>query len=201
MKNKKSKIRKIIGASVFTGLAVAFIMAMLLNANISDVITNQPLKQKDMSWNKANLPFLAEAPGADNTTPAGLESGVMNSYVSKLTETYASNLTDVWGSTATNDSSAGTDIPYDVNHELCVKVRWNKTHAYDTAWNLSLVRAYVNCSTCDPAVSAELAEETEIGHNDSFIWVNYHIDNSDTGYSVDRGDSVDSVAWTFEYYG
>jgi len=207
MKNKKVKIRKLIGASVVSGLAIAFTMAILLGTNVSNVVVNNPEAEVNtMKWNRINLPLLAESPEADASPEAGA-SGVLVAYVAKLTADYADNLTDVWGSTNTNDSSAGTDIPYTVNHELAVKVRWNKTHAYnETAgdWDLTFVRAYVNCSACDPEVSAVIADETEINPGETsgdFIYVHYSIDNSDTGYSIDRGDSVDSVAWNFEYYG
>jgi len=194
---KRKAIKKVIGASIITGVFVAMATMILISDDLGVILTPE-IEKKEMSFKPAVLPFLKEAPGAD-ADPGGLASGVMNSYVSKLTETYAANLTDVWGSTTLNESSAGSDIPYNVNHELCVKVRWNKTHAYDTAWNLSLVRAYVNCT--DLTLSGELAEETEIGHNDSFIWVNYHVDNSNAGFNLDRGDTVSDVNWNFEYYG
>jgi len=200
---KKEKKAKILKAGVLSGLLIAMAMTVVYNPNIEniaeDVFTPQPEVTKG-EWKKIQLPILFEAPEADNDPGAGA-SGVLVSYVSKLTADYASNLTDVWGSTATNDSSAGTDIPYDVNHELAVKVRWNKTHAYDDEWNLSLVRAYVNCSECAPSVSSVEATEQAIATSGDYYYVHYYIDNSGTGYSIERGGSVSSVSWNFEYYG
>jgi len=201
---KKEKKAKILKAGLVSGLLITMALTILVNPNVENIAEDVLTPQHEISkgeWKHISLPFVAEEPGADNDPGAGA-SGVLNSYVAKLTANWDANLTDVWGSTGTNGSSAGTDIPYDVNHELGVLVRWNKSHAYDTAWNLSLVRAYVNCSECDPAVSAVSATEAGVTAGDAtYIYVHYYIDNSGTGYSIGRGDTVSSVSWNFEYYG
>jgi hypothetical protein len=196
MKNKKA-IKKIIGASFITGFLFATALTIFLSGNVNEDISLTP-EVKTSEWKKVQLPFL----GGD---PAAGASGVHMAYVAVHATTYTGdNLTagEYYASGDTNDTSIGSNVPYDTAHDLVIKVRWNTTHAYNAtagAWDLNLVRCYTNCS--DLSVSAEIAEEAEIGHDASYIWVHYYLDNSDAGFTIDRGEEVESVEWTFEYYG
>lgn len=195
---KKSNVKGIIvGASVSAGFFVTFVTMILLSRNVGYVVENQDLnlvvERREMK--PVVLSWIGDA------DPGGLLSGVINSYVSKLSADYTDNLTadEYYCVSDANDTSCGTDIPYTVNHELGVLVRWNTTCAYDTAWNMSLVRAYVNCS--DHSLSGQICEEHKVADNASFAWVFYWYDASDAGLTMDRGGSIDPVIWNFEYYG
>jgi len=195
---KRKAIKKIFGASFITGVFVAMSALILLSNNVSIVFTPE-LKTETMEYKPIVLPMVGE------NDPGSGASGVLWAYVAVQGTTYTGdNLTagEYYAQGDTNDSSIGSDVPYDTPHDLVMKVRWNTTHAYNAtagAWDLTLVRAYVNCT--DLSISAELAEEDEIGHDANFIYVHYYVDNSDAGYTINRGQTIEDVIWNFEYYG
>jgi len=191
---KRKAIKKVIGASIITGVFVAMATMILITNDVGVVFTPEE-KQIKNTIKPVVLPWLG-----DNDPGAGA-SGVINAYVAVKDTTYtADNLTagEYYATGDTNDTSLGSDIPYDTDHDLVIAVRWNTTHAYNATagdWDLTLVRAYVNCT--DLSLSGEPASEAEIGHDTDFIWVHYYIEDQTIG----RGETVEDVLWNFEYYG
>ncbi|MBD3263568.1 MAG: hypothetical protein GF375_00515 [Candidatus Omnitrophica bacterium] len=191
---KRKAIKKIIGASFISGIFVAMVTVMLLSNN-AGVVFGPEYETEEIKYKPIKLTLLA-----DNDPGAGA-SGVINAYVAVKDTTYtANNLTsgEYYATGDTNDTSLGTDVPYDTDHDLVIAVRWNTTHAYNATagdWDLTLVRAYVNCT--DLSLSGEAASEAEIGHDASYIWVHYYVEDQ----TIDRGETVQDVLWNFEYYG
>jgi len=191
---KRKAIKKIIGASFISGIFVALAASILLTSNVGQVF-GPDYKSEEMNYKPVVLPLLA-----DNDPGAGA-SGVINAYVAVKDTTYTGdNLTagEYYATGDTNDTSLGTNIPYDTDHDLVIAVRWNVTHAYNATagdWDLSLVRAYVNCT--DLTLSGEPAGKAEIGHDNTYIWVHYYIEDQTIG----RGETVENVLWNFEFYG
>ena len=92
------------------------------------------------------------------------------------------------------------NIPHSTAFDIVVKCRANATHAYDTAWNLSLIRCNLTASGA-LTISDVAMSEAQIGSNSTYVWVNYYLDNSGSGYTIGRDDTVTISAIDFEYYG
>jgi len=194
---KRKAIKKFVGASFILGMLLSISFTLILNSDMPDVgvVFTPEVKEERTTFKPVIL-----MPLADNDPGSGA-SGVMTAYVAVKDTTYTGdNLTagEYYEFGETNDTSLGDNVPYDKDHDLVIAVRWNKTHAYNAtegAWNLTLVRAYVNCT--DLSLTAEKCEEAEIGHDDTYIWVHYYIEDQ----TIARSETVEDVIWNFEYYG
>ncbi|GAH13219.1 unnamed protein product, partial [marine sediment metagenome] len=97
-------------------------------------------------------------------------------------------------------SHIGSNVPYGTAVDVIVEVRWNKTHAWDTTWNLSLVRAYANSSVL--SVSGVAMVEAQIATSADYLYVSYFLRDSDggagSGFLLDRGQNVTSFSVNFE---
>jgi len=89
------------------------------------------------------------------------------------------------------------EIAHDCDFDIVIKVRVNKTHAWDgSAFVDSWVRMYINSS--DLSLSSEAMEGPEIGLNDSgkdYIWLYFYVDFSDSGYDFakDQSANIDDI--------
>lgn len=202
MKEKKYVKYKKAGASlgIFVVFA-AFVFVLLIVANTGNVIVSDSVdyETRTGSFKQVILQFLG-----DNNPGAGA-SGVMEVHVNATntsTTPYSSNLTNTttYASGDVNNSHIGSDVPYETAFDVIVEVRWNKTHAYDTAWNLSLVRAYANSSVL--GVTAIQMEEQQIATSTDYLYVSYFLRDSDggagTGFTIARGENVTSFSVNFE---
>jgi len=141
---------------------------------------------------------------AAEANPGAGASGILEVFIVDHSQapSYTSNLTEG----AAYDLGHGVDsfsieIPHSTAFDIVVKCRANTTHAYDSAWNLSLIRCNLT-ATGDLSIGPlEGMTEYQIGSNSTYIWVNYVLDNGGSGYTIGRDDSVTISAIKFEYYG
>jgi len=188
-------------AGVLVGMTVGLIcMAVFMYGLSLDTVVVED-EYREMTWRRISLPFLGDA------DPGSGASGVLEVYVNATNLTvgsteYNTNLTTGYETGTVNNSHIGSDVPYDTAFDVIVKVRWNKTHAYDTAWNLSLVRAYANSS--DLGVTAIQMNETSIVEATDFVYVHYYLHDADggvgTGFTIAEGVNVTSFSVNFESY-
>jgi len=119
---------------------------------------------------------------------AGTNSGICGFYVFETGSTYTANLTSgdagyVGGGSAIN----ATDI--DVNHtiglDLIVWARFNNT---DSGLDVQFVRC--NLTWTGNITSTTAPDHTYvISAEGDFLWVNFVWDNSDAGYTINRGQT------------
>jgi len=94
------------------------------------------------------------------------------------------------------------NIPHSTAFDIVVKCRANATHAYNSTgskWETDWIRCILNATGA--ITINENMNETEITNNSNYIWVNYWIDNSGSGYTIGRDEAVDIGTINFEYYG
>ena len=202
MKNKKeNRYRK---AGVGLGIFAIFVLVLLVVANTGNVIVDDgvDVEIRTGSHKDVFLPFLGT-----NDPGAGL-SGVLNVFVNATNTSvapYTSNLTGAYETGDVNNSHIGSDVPYAVGFDVIVQVRFNKSHAYDSAWNLSLVRAYANSTVL--GVTAIQMVEAQITDSADYLYVSYFLRDNDggagTGFVIGSGVNVTGFAVNFEsfYYG
>lgn len=196
MKHKKSG-RK---AGILSGIIIGFIVALLFFSSIGNVVMDKPeFVEREIRYRRVFLDWLGEA------TPGSGASGVLEVYVNNTNTSaspYDSNITGALADGDVNNSHIESDVPYGTAFDVVLKVRWNKTHAYDTAWNLSLVRAYANCTVL--GVTSIPMEETEINESTDYVYVHYFLRDNDggagSGFTIAEGVNVTGFAVVFESY-
>lgn len=180
-------MKLLLGSALVTALVIGAVTAMMLLYPIQEVTVMPP---KPRTW---------QAVGDAN--PGSGASGVLVVYVyphQSDPSTYDSNI-----STATayewNDglnASLGTDVPYDTAFDIVVKVRYNKTHAWNTTghlWELGWIMGNMTCS--DLSIGAdELMNESNITASDTFIWIHYYLQDTGGGggggFTITHGQNV-----------
>lgn len=186
---------KIVKAGVIGGLLSCLVFVVLIIANINPaVVDNSGVEVEKMVWGGIVLPFLG-----DNNPGAG-KSGVMYSWVNATGDDYSDNVTGYYATGDDNNSHISSNIPYATAIDVGLLVRWNKTHAFDTVWNLSLVRAYANCTVL--SVSGQIMVEGNVTDSADYLYVNYFLRDSDggagTGFTITEGQNVTSFSVNFE---
>jgi len=101
-----------------------------------------------------------------------------------------------------NDTGLSINIPHSTAFDIVVKCRANATHAYNSTgskWETDWIRCILNATGA--ITINENMNEIEIANNSNYIWVNYWVDNSGSGYTIDRDETVNVGTIKFEYYG
>ena len=198
MKKEKSKVRK---AGVMLGM-VGLVACIMVLANTGNVVVNDGY---DVEIVERTGPFTLVPMGTAD--PGVGASGVLNVFVNATNTSaapYTSNLTGAYETGDVNNSHIGSDVPYSTGVDVVVQVRWNKTHAYDSAWNLSLVRAYANSTVL--GVTAIQMVEAQITDSADYLYVSYFLRDNDggagTGFVLTEDQNVTSFSVNFEslYY-
>ncbi len=196
---KKRERKKEVKAGVILGvIGIAF--SILMVASINTVIVdnqNVEIVERTGTYREVVLLYLGDAdPGAG-------ASGVMEVHVNATNTSvspYTSNLTGAYEYGEVNNSHIGSDVPYAVGVDVVVEVRWNKTHAWDSAWNLSLVRAYANSTVL--GVTGIQMVEAQIATSADYLYVSYFLRDADggagTGFLLTEGQNVSSFFINFE---
>jgi hypothetical protein len=95
-----------------------------------------------------------------------------------------------------------TELAHSVLFDIVIKVRVNKTHAWDGA---KFVDAWVrmNLTSADLGIGALSAMEKNVLTNDSgddYIWIMFYYDFSNAGYDLSKDQSADITAIRLEAY-
>ena len=199
-KNKENKTKA--GAYLGLGIFATFIVcALLIVANTGNVIIDDSI---DVEYETRTGPYkIIPAMWLGDNDPGAGASGVMEVHVNATntsTTPYSSNLTGAYESGEVNNSHIGSDVPYETAFDVIIEVRFNKTHAWDVTWNLSLVRAYAN-STVLGVDSIEMVEQ-QIATSADYLYVSYFLRDADggagSGFTISRGQNVTSFSVNFE---
>ena len=93
------------------------------------------------------------------------------------------------------------ELPHGTTFDMVVKARFNATQAYDTAWNLSRVQCYMNATGAFTLSSVKMSNSSIIASNANYMWVNFYLDNSGSGYTlgIDETETINNIH--LEYYG
>jgi len=196
-KYKDFKKAGVVSASII-GLIVCILFFTNMNP-IVDVGEIERIESREMKYKQIVLPFLGE------NNPGAGASGVLEVYVNATntsTSPYDVNLSGCYATGETNNSHIGSDVPYDTAFDVILKVRWNKTHAYDSTWNLSLVRAYANSTVL--GITSIQMEEVQIATSANYVYVAYYLQDADggagTGFTIASGVNVTAFTVVFESY-
>jgi len=144
---------------------------------------------------------------AEEADPGAGKSGILEIFVidhANRPANYALNISE--GASYVlgygNATSFSINIPHDTAFDIVVKCRANTTHAYNNSgsnWETDWIRCILN-ATGAITINEDMSE-TEITNNSNYIWVNYWIDNSGSGYTIGRDETLNIGTIKFEYYG
>ena len=223
MKNKKSDRKNASGLPAAVSLlAIGLVVGMLIITNSSPVPEEFVEQIEQREWQTINLPMLGE------NDPGGIASGVMGVYIyahsgkpgvaagggaGDTAGTFTHNLSvDETGNAScfaycdANNTHAGSQVPYGSGFDIVVKVRWNKTHAYEDTndtWMIRYTSATITCAELDAGLAdnATMFKVNITGcTGDEFIWVNYYVNNTNEGYNLTRGQNISHCRFWFDAY-
>lgn len=200
MKTKKEIKKKygktLVGGTMFTLIAVAFVTGLMINASIFNTVETQPVLKP--GWNTV---------AADGDPGAGA-SGMLEIFIyphdADPAVTYASNLSSAsaYASRNTWNGTLTGDVPYDTAFDIVIKVRFNTTHAYNStssAWEIALVRANITCA--DLSIGALTAmSKAQITTTATYMWVNFYMNNGGAGYTRTHGVNTNVTSLVIQAY-
>lgn len=101
-----------------------------------------------------------------------------------------------------NADDFNTELAHSVLFDIAIKVRVNKTHAWDGA---KFIDAWVrmNLTSADLGIGALSAMEKNVLTNDSgdnYIWLMFYYDFSNAGYDLSKDQSADITAIVLSAY-
>lgn len=201
----KSKKQEWMKAGILSSLTAFGIVALLMLTNTGNVIVEQTVIEPK-SWHR--IPLGEADPGAG-------ASGVLNvsivahhhfdPYTSNMT--YNASYYSDKGKGDVNNTHIGDNVTYTGFFDIIVKVRWNRTHAYNSTaganprYRLDWVRGNITCAGLSISADTAMAEYNITGTtNGLYIWVNYVMDNSGAGYQIGRGQNITTCSFTFDAY-
>lgn len=186
MKTKKNRYeekigrrKKILGASMFTVIAVGMITAMLLTTHFVAPELSERI------WRPV------KATGNPGAGASGMTLIFIYPHQADPGTAYATNLTtgnsyayrDTWNGSLTGD------VPYDTTFDIVIKARFNTTHAYNTtasSWDTSYVKALLTCADLSIGADTEMTV-VETVNNTDFMWVQFYLNNAGSGYTRSHG--------------
>ena len=130
MKNKKQYLK---AGGVISSFAIALVIAMLSLQSITQTVIHEAVVEP-REWDLVPM---------GDIDPGGAASGVLNiSVVKHGLYPYNANITrnasmfawSGYGGEA-NNTEIGINVPFGVKFDIVAKVRWNKTHAFNTTSN------------------------------------------------------------------
>jgi len=208
MKEKNKKILE--AGSVMSCIIVGFVCAlMIMTTTTQPLIENQlPPVGHQKSWHYDVL---------GDITPGAGASGIVNISICKHNVfTYTANITRnasmyVWSET--NNTQAGTgsaggtaaSVPYTKRLDVVVKVRWNKTHAYNSTskvWNVlpawaggTTAWTRMNCTM--PQFGLENASMVPynitgqgLSSSNLYLYVQYTFNASASGFWINKSQRI-----------
>jgi len=195
----KEKIKKAVKAgSVLSTIIVGAIVGIMIMFQVGNVVTETLIHQR--MWNVLAL--------GDAVPGAGL-AGVLRIYImnhnTSVGVQYTQNISITQGKIRgyVDVNNTGMNINYSVAFDVIIKVRWNKTLAYNSSshvWNLNWVNVTMTCSKWG-IVNTSMTESNISGcTTQSYIWVNYYMNNTAVGYTLAKGDRVPTLRFYLRAY-
>jgi len=207
MKDKTTYKEYAVKGSAITLLTIGLIVGMLIISNSSPV--PMEIVEQVRQWHKDILVPISEAdPGAGNSGVLGVwiyahQADPGTAYATNLSESGAA----VYAFGDVNNSHIGSIVPYNTAFDIVVKVRWNRTHAFNdtnNVWEHDWVRGNITCAAftlSDAGMDEQNITDAYGATGDLlYIWMNYYSNNGGAGVTISRGQNVTSCAFTFDAF-
>jgi len=203
--NKAGIMKKSMVIATIFGVTLSGMYAGYLNYDINDDVEETTYSTFDLSY---LAPLFADAdPGAGASGFLGvyfINHSAGNDYAtvndSSTLETWctANNLGYA------NANSFLVDIAHSTSFDVVVRVRGNRTHAYNTD-KFFHTDLNVTWTSSDLSVGADtsMTRPTPSQNNsaDNFIWMNFYDDNGGSGYTIGKGTTknIDNIKFDAFY--
>lgn len=187
-------------------IGICTVSAMVISFNSIQEYYNPPIQTETRSWRQVELYVLGDYGAADTS---GVNSSFIWAHQNDPNIVYNANLSNssanCYAHTETNNTHAGSNVPYSTAFNIIVTVRWNVTHAWNgTAFDSTYTRGYINCSGLSVAATGVKMNQTLIGSDTTYVWYNYYVQDADggtgTGFTLTKGQNVTSCSFVFEAY-
>lgn len=193
------------------GFRVGLIVALVVGMMFSYMTLPQPtIVHDERGWHVVWEGSFAQAAEADPGAAAGgiLEIFFINHSASPDT-TYTVNTSatlETWCTAAGLGYASADDFNFELAHsvdfDVVIRVRGNQTQCYRTDhWHPQDLR--VRWTSSDLSVSADTVMTGVVSYNNSaqpYLWMNFYDDNSGSGFSLSKDQSVDITSIKFEAY-
>lgn len=201
--NGKENMRKgILGTAMLSLIIIGAVCAMMLIAttDIEQIVTSEGKR----GW------FTIASAEEGGGLVTGDDPGVLQVYIWQHNATpavdYAINLSNAsaycyaWANSL-NEAMTGI-VPYDTPFDVMYKIRVNDTTCYNTTgscWMADWVRMNHTCAAL--GIGADTAMiGVEIANNTDFMWMNFYLNNSGTGYTITHGQNVNMTVKLQAYF-
>lgn len=157
------------------------------------------------------IPSVVESPGWNirvRADPDAGEGGLVEIFIythqADPGTAYATNLSEGAGDTLAHGES-GTltgNVPYDTAFDIVLLFRFNVSQAYNSTgstWMMDWVTGYMTCA--DLSIGADtVMSEVQTASNANYMWVQFYLNNSDSGYTISHNETVDVTDWTVKAF-
>lgn len=198
-KNNSSKAGK------GTGLVILLVVGMFLAYNA----LNPQLQVDEHGYHIIFEGNLAQA--AEGNPGAGA-SGILeiffinhsagNDYASENTSATLETWCTANGLGYASADDFNVELSHSVLFDIAIKVRVNKTHAWDGSKFMD-VWVRMNITSADLGIGADTAMDKSVLQNDSgenYIWLMFYYDFSGSGYDLSKDESADITSIKLEAY-
>lgn len=190
--------KTILGSAMLSIMVLGFVCAFVLVANINptEIITTMGAK----GWR--TIASAQEGGGSLGASAGGVLQVYVYPHSADPGTDYASNLSNAsayaWANTL-NSAMTG-NVPYDTTFDIVYKIRVNVSEAYNStgsSWETSWVRSNITCA--DLSIGADTAMTgVEIDSDDTWMWMNFYINNGGSGYTISHGEHVNITSYKLQ---
>jgi hypothetical protein len=196
------------------GLGYGMIVVLVIGIMFGYMAVQPQLEIDERGWHVIWEGSLADAAEAD---PGAGNSGILGVYILNHTGTPADAYNEndsvthfeAWASAnnlgfATADAT-DVEIAYDTSFDIVVRVRGSSTHCkrdstwYDTDLKVEITSADLSISS-DTAMTRVTPVAAGNTSSFTFLYVNFYIDNSGSGYTLSKGETNEITSIKFSAY-
>jgi len=166
--------------------------------------------KKDGSWHVIFEGNLAEAAEAD---PGAGASGILEIFIINHSATPGTTYTQNSSSTLEgwctaaglgycNADDSNVDIAHSTAFDIVVRVRGNDTHCWRTDhWYPADLKVEITCAGLSIGADTDLTGVVSYNNSGAdYLWMNFYIDNSGSGYTISKGSTVEITSIKFSAY-
>lgn len=203
MHNKKQYIK---AGGLLTSITLGVVVALLLLQSATETLVVQEVEIKPREWQLLPTGDADPGSGVSGVINISLVKHGLYDYKTNITRNASMFAWSGYGGEA-NNTEIGINVPYGIKFDIVAKVRWNKTHAFNTTssnWTLTWIRGnismprylYQNYSLDEWNITGHTGRET--------IYVQYVLGSgkgtADNGMSINKSERVPQCYFRFWAY-
>jgi len=187
---------KVFRYSLLTGITIAIIAGILFFAS------SPPPQIQQIHMRQWHM--IAVAEGNLGAGATGFMYAMIYPHQADPNTAYSTNLSNssAYEYSDTLNAEMIGETPYDTAFDIVIKVRVNKTHAWNSTgnkWMLEWIYMHITCTDLGIPADTNMTE-IEIANNSEYIWVHYYMNNAGNGYTITHNEKFNISSIKFYAY-